>query len=73
MKMCESLYREAVSMKIQSIELKNFRSFSEKKLNFTAECGNPRQFTVLIGDNSAGKTTVLEAVTKCFVPLRYKR
>ena len=55
-------------MKIRSVELNNFRSFSDKKLSFTDKVGKVRQFTVLIGDNSAGKTTVLEAITKCFVP-----
>lgn len=36
---------------------------------FTNKQGNVKNFTVLIGDNGVGKTAVLEAITKCFVPL----
>lgn len=56
-------------MKICEIELRNFRNFTKKKIRFTDEEGRPKQFTVVIGDNGAGKTSVLEAITKCFVPL----
>lgn len=56
-------------MKIRNVELKNFRNFSDKKFSFTDEQGKVKQFTVLIGDNGAGKTSLLEAITKCFVPV----
>ncbi|MEI8248476.1 MAG: AAA family ATPase [Lentisphaerota bacterium] len=44
-------------MKILNISLHNFRRFNEVKFKF-----HPR-FTVLIGDNGAGKTTVLDALS----------
>ncbi|SET09614.1 AAA family ATPase [[Clostridium] polysaccharolyticum] len=56
-------------MKIRSVELKNFRSLSSKKLTFTDVQNKVKQFTVLIGDNGAGKTSFLEAITKSFVPI----
>lgn len=42
-------------MYINSIELRNFRCFSELKLNFN------ERLTVVVGNNGAGKSTILEA------------
>ncbi len=44
-------------MKINSIYIKNFRSIDEMKLSFQS------QFTVLIGDNGTGKTSILDALS----------
>jgi predicted ATP-binding protein involved in virulence len=44
-------------MKIDSLHLQNFRGFEARKLAF-----NP-SFTLLVGENGAGKTAVLEAVS----------
>lgn len=43
-------------MKIKNLTLKNFRKYQETRFNF-----HP-QFTVLIGNNGSGKTTVLDAL-----------
>ncbi len=43
-------------MRIFSIELENFRMFEKQRVEF------PAMFSVLIGENGSGKTTVLEAV-----------
>jgi energy-coupling factor transporter ATP-binding protein EcfA2 len=43
-------------MRIYAIELENFRMFENKRVEF------PAMFSVLIGENGSGKTTVLEAV-----------
>lgn len=43
-------------MRIRNLALKNFRKYQETTFNF-----HP-QFTVLIGDNGSGKTTVLDAL-----------
>jgi recombinational DNA repair ATPase RecF len=43
-------------MQINKIQLKNFKGFDEKEFHF-----NP-QFNVLIGDNSSGKTAILDAL-----------
>lgn len=44
-------------MKIDSIFIKNYRSIDEMKIVFQS------QFTVLIGDNATGKTTILDALS----------
>jgi predicted ATP-binding protein involved in virulence len=43
-------------MKIRQLELQNFRSFEQKKFEFSD------QFNVIIGDNCTGKTAVLDAL-----------
>lgn len=50
-------------MKLNFIELVNFRNIKKQKIEF----GN-KKFIVLIGDNGSGKTSILEAITKAFVP-----
>lgn len=44
-------------MKINSICIKNYRSIDEISISFRS------QFTVLIGDNGTGKTTILDALS----------
>lgn len=43
-------------MRIETLKLKNFRCFKEQTFRFSP------QFNLLIGDNGAGKTTVLDAL-----------
>lgn len=43
-------------MRIKSIEFKNFRKFESKKIDF------PERFTVLIGENGSGKSSILEGL-----------
>ena len=43
-------------MRIDRIRIRNFKCFDEKRLEL-----NPR-FTLLVGDNGAGKTSVLDAL-----------
>lgn len=63
------LWRD-IELKIRDIELYNFRNFRKKKISFANRTsGFAKSFVVLIGDNGAGKTSILEAITKCFVPL----
>ena len=50
-------------MKIQSINLKYFKKFKNKKFDFTdLETGLARDLIVLIGMNGAGKTSILQAI-----------
>lgn len=50
-------------MKIQSINLKYFKKFKNKKIEFTdPETGLARDIIVLIGMNGAGKTSILQAI-----------
>lgn len=45
-----------------SLELENIRCFSEKqKIDFSNK-GKPRQWTIILGDNGTGKTTLLQAL-----------
>lgn len=51
-------------MLIRSIRMKNFRQFKgEQKLNFA--CDPDKNVTVLLGDNTFGKTTILQAFNWC--------
>jgi predicted ATP-binding protein involved in virulence len=43
-------------MRIKSLHLRNFRAFRDDEIRFS-----DKKFTVLIGDNSSGKTTILDA------------
>jgi ABC-type multidrug transport system ATPase subunit len=46
-----------------SLRLENVRCFGpEQTLDLTDEEGNPAQWTVLLGDNGTGKTTLLQAI-----------
>ena len=51
-------------MKIDFLELTNFRNIQTRKIVF-----ENKNFVVLIGDNGSGKTTILESITKGFVPV----
>ena len=51
-------------MKIDFLEMINFRNIKAQRISFEG-----RKFVVLIGDNGSGKTTILEAITKAFVPV----
>ena len=51
-------------MKVDFIELTNFRDIQKQKITF-----ENKNFVALIGDNGSGKTTILEAITKGFVPV----
>lgn len=51
-------------MKIDFIELTNFRNIQKQKINF-----KDKNFVVLNGDNGSGKTAILESITKGFVPI----
>ncbi len=43
-------------MKIEHIEVNNFRKYEAARFSFHPE------FTVLIGNNASGKTTILDAI-----------
>jgi len=46
-----------------SLTLENVRCFGpEQTLDLTDEDGNPAQWTVLLGDNGTGKTTLMQAI-----------
>lgn len=51
-------------MRVDFIELINFRNIQKQKITF-----KNKNFVALIGDNGSGKTTILEGITKGFVPV----
>ena len=59
-------------MKIAKIEIENFRHLGGKGhplvLDFTDPLGRVRDFTLLVGPNSCGKTTILDAIAAAMEP-----
>lgn len=55
---------EGDAMKVKYVELTNFRNIKKQRITFA-----DRNFVALTGDNGAGKTTILEGITKAFVPV----
>lgn len=51
-------------MLIKSIELYNFRQFKDKQ-TLTFSCDPEKNVTILLGDNTFGKTTILQAFNWC--------
>lgn len=51
-------------MKVEYIELTNFRNIKKQRITFA-----DRNFVALTGNNGAGKTAILEGITKAFVPV----
>lgn len=49
-------------MYIQSIKIKNLKRLRDLDLSFTLSDGSPRMWTVLIGENGTGKTSILQAI-----------
>ena len=48
-----------------SLLLENIRTFGEKQtLNFTDENGSPAPWTIIVGDNGVGKTTLLQCLAR---------
>ncbi|MEM7130778.1 MAG: AAA family ATPase [Chloroflexota bacterium] len=50
-------------MKATRLHLENFKKFQNKELDFTDETGQAKDLIILIGKNSSGKSTMLQAVT----------
>lgn len=49
-------------MYIRSLKIKNLKRLRDFKLDFTSEGGTPRMWSVLIGENGTGKSTILQAI-----------
>lgn len=56
-------------MKIKRLEMENFRCYKNMAVNFLDENNNTQNFNVLIGNNGAGKTTIIEGIAKGFIPV----
>ena len=51
-------------MRIESIEIKNFRQYRDEKIQFPKKAGN-KDIHIIIGENGEGKTNILNALTWC--------
>ncbi len=49
-------------MYIRQLQLKNVKLLRDTKLSFLRDDGQPRMWTVLVGENGLCKTTVLQAI-----------
>ncbi len=49
-------------MFLKNLHLRNIRCFESVALNLDLPGGDNRKWTVLVGDNSGGKTTVLQSI-----------
>lgn len=49
-------------MYIRSLHIKNLKRLRDLSLTFTNDDGSPRMWTVLIGENGTGKTSILQAI-----------
>jgi predicted ATPase len=49
-------------MFLKSLKLRNIRCFSEASVDFDLEGGRNRKWTILLGENGTGKSTVLKSV-----------
>lgn len=49
-------------MYLEQLHIRHMRLVRDLRLSFTHEDGSPRMFTVLIGKNGTGKTTILQAI-----------
>jgi len=50
-------------MYIHKLKVQNLRRLKNLSLNFTQSDGSPRMWTVLIGENGTGKTSILQAIS----------
>lgn len=49
-------------MKIAKLTIENFKQFEKLELDFTDSLGRVRDITAIIGPNTSGKTTILDAI-----------
>ena len=60
---------EGARMKLESVEINDFRGIRHLQLDFQDELGLIRDRTVLVGPNASGKTSILDAITLGLLPV----
>ena len=60
--MFKSKIMKTTPIYIKNLSLKNIRAFGDVKLNFENEDGTLPQWTIILGDNGIGKSTLLQCV-----------
>lgn len=61
--------KEGEALKIKDLTFTNFRGFIDEEFSFCNKDGSIRNFTLLVGDNGVGKTSVLEGIVKAISPI----
>lgn len=56
-------------MKLQSLSIRDFRGIESLDLDFTDELGLIRDRIPIVGPNTSGKTSVLDAIALCLMPV----
>jgi predicted ATP-dependent endonuclease of OLD family len=49
-------------MYLRDLHIRNFKLLRDFKLSFSDESGKPRMWTVILGENGTGKTSILQAI-----------
>lgn len=49
-------------MKLQKLQINNFRAIADLELDFTDDFGEPRDVILIVGPNGSGKTSILDAI-----------
>lgn len=57
-----TLRREIATKRIESVDLWNFRTISRLHLEFPSTTGDRAPWLMLLGENAAGKTSILQAI-----------
>jgi predicted ATPase len=60
--LCHNLIAEVISMFLRRLRLKNIRSIADLDISFETTKGATRPWTFLLGENGAGKSTVLRTI-----------
>src|ERR1017187_1276837 len=55
-------------MKLESISIRNFRSIDSLELPFKDDLDLIRDCVPIVGPNTSGKTTILDAIALCLMP-----
>ena len=56
-------------MKLEHLTIENFRGIEHLELSFLDEVGLPRDISIVAGPNTSGKTTILDAIALCLMPV----
>jgi predicted ATPase len=56
-------------MKLSKVQIRNFCGIQECEIDFTDELGRVRNICPIVGPNTSGKTSILNAISLCLMPV----
>src|SRR5205085_4634011 len=56
-------------MKLESVEVRDFRGIKKLSLSFKDDLDLIRDRIPIVGPNTSGKTTILDAISLCLMPV----